>query len=226
MLTLVLVIIIIVWDQCVCHGVTEFQFLNPQQLIELGAARLSNNAGTNINVGEINPNNFLTYAMAHSLAPPNCHLASVDMQEQGGARRRLSDTAQAGPPGWVGVFKDFEAAYQDQSAADVEIRRQDWINVADGTAVDPMLWLPNQPAQVLSDDTEETPYVAMLVPGAGLVGATPTMTAGGAYYECCAEVLPSCFGSGLESLEDVLVPLLAQTGGGGQEPEPMPMRRA
>eukprot|EP00977_Amphora_coffeiformis_P001301 scaffold267_cov192-Amphora_coffeaeformis.AAC.15 len=229
-------------SQCVCNGVTEIKFLNPQQLVELGAARLSNIAGASIGDDAL-PEffNSLTYALAHSLAPPNCHLAPVET-EQDAARlaavaMRLGMEGQPVGPGWVGVFKDLETAFEDQTSADVEVRREDWVNV-DGSSVDPMVWTDGQPQQIMSHDTTLIEYVAVFNPFApGLVSVPPTETTGpnvqGAYYECCAEVLPSCFESGLESLEDVLLPILlagppggGEPGGGGEGEPPAPGRRA
>ena len=215
--------------KCVCNGVTEFRFVNPQQLIELASSRLRNIAGANINTGSTNPFDFLTYSLAHSLAPPNCQLASVETEQD---LMRLLEVGQSAP-GWVGAFKDLESAFEDQNSTDVSVRRDGWINV-DGSSVDPMVWADNEPELIMSTDTTLIEYVAILTSD-GLVSSIPSETdlalVQGAYYECCAEVLPSCFGSGLESLEDVLLPLIQSNagppppnnnGGGGPNPgEPM-----
>lgn len=121
--------------------------------------------------------------------------------------------------GWVGVTKDLAQAYEDQMSDDIEVRRDGWFNI-DGSTVDPMGWADGQPGQNLDTSTTMTEYVAYLTSD-GLVSTTlqglpsPEL---GAYYECCAEVLPECFESGWKSLEDVLLPVLEASGSGAPGP--------
>lgn len=92
------------------------------------------------------------------------------------------------------------------------VRRDGWFNVAGGELLghteDFPVWNTGEPTLQLDlTDTRLIEYVAGL-DGDLLSAYTVTSTLDGAYYECCAEVLDACFTSGVESLEDVLLPLL------------------
>lgn len=168
--------------------------------------RLRNLAGAAVTTPDTLPP--LTYALAHSLAPPTCHLVAVDGDADVAFLTAIIADDPTASTGWVGVTKDLQAAYFDAIAGDLEHRRDGWTHVATGGAVDETLWQANQPpALSMTASPTEAAYTAVWQDD-GLVATRPSTDQPGAFYECCAEVLPACFTSGTESLDDVLLPIL------------------
>ena len=186
----------------------EFQFFDLNQILRLAVDRLRSIAGADPRLTGPQDIPPFTYALAHSLAPPNCQLASIDSPSD---EARLDDVIQPGASAWVGIAKEFQSAYFDALAGSVKDRREGWFNVATGEEIDETLWNVNQPfALPMGASTTQTANAAVWRLGEGLLAVPSTSQKDGAIYECCAEVLPACFGSGLGNLEDVLVPLLQQ----------------
>ena len=144
----------------------------------------------------------LTYTLAVSLAPPNCHIASTasDFEE-------LRLQAIGGGEGFVGAFKDIESAYYDvRNLASIEERREGW-QFLSGETVSDDFWNIGQPGLVPLFGVEDTPSIGVYV-GGGLNAESLTYEAPGAYYKCCYSVVPTCFDTDRANLENVLIPVV------------------
>ena len=144
-----------------------------------------------------------TYAQAVSLAPPNCHIASSasDFEEL-----RLQATG-GGAPGFVGAYTDIEQAWNDiRNLEDIDTRRSGW-SFLSGESVLDEFWNAGQPALAALTDVELTPSVGLYT-GTGMSAVPLGSTADGAYYKCCYSVVPTCFGTDVANLQNVLVAVM------------------
>lgn len=180
-------------------------------MYHLGAQRLA--ADEDFEADDIDLNGFdpddpdaisglpLTYSQAHALAPSRCYLAPSTELE------RIQDL-DAGM-GWMGVYKNFEQAFEDQSDTNIKVRREGWYNV-DGSRVDDDAWMAGEPELVDSTSTVDTEMAAVYSgTGNGLGSLTPDMSLPGAYYLCCSAYEFEGSTADDNKLEGILLSLVA-----------------
>ena len=192
----------ITYTQAKCVSLADVIYLSKVDLYQLAATRLTINQQdrdlTHL-VAQADADALpLTWATAHMLSPPRCHLAPVvgdaDLQRMHMLLmiQQANDIIETGTTelsarAWTGVYKETKAAYYDR-LADAAVRREKWTNFAAGTTMPADLtsvWNAGQPKKYISQDTTDIMNALAVVDG-GLTTLSPRESLDGAFYQCCA----------------------------------------